>query len=303
MRRCYITKALAIITCAAANAFAPLAYADCQPSAEQVLFDAKWFIDNKGIDNNEQIKEIFTLANAGLVQCAERADVQGLSAFLFAAIADKVASKQDKTQVYKLAYQAVVNNSKAYDNTAPALEVELPDGSKKKLYTYNLASQVLKKSIAEMATLHQRNREFSIFKHSYPTTRNCPYSSKGRVDIEAKALSHWSGNDYHKQAIALHRLSGLGIICPDFKTRALSQSITSLSMAQAESKADKYSDEELSLKNALRKIKFAKRYHDHNQKFVDDGSIDLLAYTAVTREIFHIEKKINGLLKQIEAGK
>ena len=147
-------RVFAAILIFAATSLATNAFAECPPEAEQSLFEVKQFVDNPGISNSEQIKEVFAYANEGLTNCNDRADVQALTAYLFAAMGNKLTSNKDKAYAYKLAHQAVVNNSKAYDNKAPTLEVKFKDGSKKKLYTYNLASQTLKNIIVEMANLH-----------------------------------------------------------------------------------------------------------------------------------------------------
>lgn len=212
--------------------FTGLAQAECPQEAVQTLYNLKVKIYN---GQEKDPKQVFGWATTAMKECADNAIVMGQTAELFHILGYTVKSPQDKFIVWSQAYQAVINNGKAYDNTAPTPLVKKPDGTEVKLYTYGTATMVLKQAIPTLAQLYLGGAyQHGIYLNSYPSTQQCPHPDEDRVKIEIRALRQWAGRFDSNKSVALHRLEGLRIVCPKFAEKDLTYTLAHMNMDRAE---------------------------------------------------------------------
>ena len=187
---------------------------ECPKKAVQTLYNLKL----KVYDGQEKDPEkIFGWANQAMQQCSDNATVMAQAAELFQIVGDGVPTPKNQFVAYSKAYQAVLNNGKAWDGAAQTTKVRNPDGSEKTLYTYNTASIALGKIIAGLAGLNEKNHPHSIFNADYSARQPCPHISEGRVLREGEALRKWANMDGKKLLTALHRVNGLYLNCQDYR--------------------------------------------------------------------------------------
>ncbi len=221
-----------LLTATLALGVAVSAHAECPESAIQNLYNLKLKI-YAGQENDP--KQVFGWASEAMRVCADSATVMGQTAELCQILGNTVTQPQDKFVAYSQAYQAIINNGKAYDNSAPAPLVKKPDGTEEKFYTYGTANVALKHTIAALADLHRGGvYSHDIFRYSYPNTRECPHLDEDRVIIEIDALRQWAERDDSKKGVALWRLEGLRVVCPKFSEKELTYTIAHMNMDRAE---------------------------------------------------------------------
>ena len=202
---------LAVLGCTNA---AHAAKTECPKKAVQTLYNLKLKVYG---GQEKDPEKIFAWANQAMQQCSDNATVMAQAAELFQIVGDGVPMPKNQFVAYSKAYQAVLNNGKAWDGAAQTPKVRNPDGSEKTLYTYNTASIALGKIISGLAELNEKNHPRSIFNADYSSRQPCPHISSGRVLKEGEALRERANMDGRKLLTAVHRVNGLYLNCPDYR--------------------------------------------------------------------------------------
>lgn len=183
--------ALAALAAAAAAAYgAPQAEAECPQGAFQHIYSVRAeMLAGQVTDANTP----YAVAMAGIQQCPDDADVQGLSSTVLAILANALAEAGEDPAtlqtVLEKSFEAAVVNERLNAVTDPAPTVKYADGTEKAVYPYGEVNHYLKIIVyPQLLSLHQQGHPQAMF--SGQALETCPYpGDQDRARLEAETLA------------------------------------------------------------------------------------------------------------------
>lgn len=187
----------ALATAAGAALGAPQAEAECPEGAFQHVYSIRAaMLAGQVQDANTP----YSVAMAGIQQCPDDPNVQGLSSTVLAVLASGlVNSGQDAATVQTVlesALNAALVNERLYSSMSAAPTVKFADGTEKAVYPYSEVNHYLKTVIyPELLRLQIEGAPQAMF--SGETLEACPYpGNQDRARLEAETLSQLPGKTF-----------------------------------------------------------------------------------------------------------
>ena len=206
---------MAIVACAPAQAEEAAA---CPPQTEQNLYNLGYQVKS-GLEHDTV--KVFQYAAAAVDQCSDRTDVNGLAVPLLDAVAKAFPPGESQLVALSKAYEAVINNGRAWRVEIPSVTITLPDGSASQVDTYNSVTDYYYKSILpQLLTLADAGTVHPMFTGA--PLAECPFppSAEDRVLKEAKALRGAAENRWDGEVtFATNRLRALRDACDFLRPR------------------------------------------------------------------------------------
>ena len=259
MRRALIRSVLAAMLLGAAGAPAladtgegAASARPCPENAAQIVFNVQAAIETGApLDLNQA----FRTAETAATLCPHSADIQGLSAVIFAALGSAVEGGDNQLLLLGKAYDAALRADQAYANGTGTV-VTGADGAPVTLYMYGPAFSALETVIlpglADLATApgEATSHIHPMFTEAAPPAA-CPYTEdrSSGVEYEARAIA-WSApvDTASKVALLSGRLTRLKAACAEkagyldwalaaYFNRAVQSSETQPGVAKAHARA------------------------------------------------------------------
>lgn len=189
----------------------------CPENAAQIAFNVQAAIETGApLDLNQA----FRTAETAATLCPHSADIQGLSAVIFAALGSAVEGADNQLLLLGKAYDAALRADQVYGNGTGTV-VTGADGAPVTLYMYGPAFSALEAVIlpglAELATSPGQAHVHPMFTEAAPPAA-CPYTEDrgSGVEYEARAIT-WSApvDTASKVALLSGRLTRLRAACAE----------------------------------------------------------------------------------------
>ncbi|MEH6490135.1 hypothetical protein [Hyphomonas oceanitis] len=215
LRFTFAAALFALVTHAPASAEEAAA---CPARTEQNLYNLGYQVKS-GLEHDTV--KVFQYAAAAVDQCSDRTDVNGLAVPLLDAVAKAFPPGESQLVALSKAYEAVINNGRAWRVEIPSVTITLPDGSASQVDTYNSVTDYHYKSIIpQLLTLADAGTVHPMF--SDAPLAECPFppSAEDRVLKEAKALRDAAENRWDGEVtFATNRLRALRDACDFVRPR------------------------------------------------------------------------------------
>ena len=205
----------ALVTHAPANADENAA---CPARTEQNLYNLGYLVQS---GQEKDTVKVFQFAAAAVDQCAARTDVNGLALPLLDAVAKAFPPGESQLVALSKAYEAVINNGRAWRVDIPSATITLPDGGESQVDTYNSVTQYYSQSILpQLLALADAGTVHPMFTDS--PLAECPFppSAEDRVLKEAKTLRDAAENRWDGEVtFATNRLRAVRDACDFVRPR------------------------------------------------------------------------------------
>ena len=192
----------------------------CPDTAEQALYNM-WARVQLGQETSAD--NVFRLARAGIYNCQDRSDVQGLAIELLLILGDAIESPEQKLAIYKEALQAVSFNDTGWNASVPAPEIITTAGTPEKLYFYGQVNSHHKsKIIPSLLKLAEQGEIAMIFLD--PEFSACPYeqTKQERALTEAQAIVRYQDFEaFGRVEFFVKRIRALSEACPQRRSQIL----------------------------------------------------------------------------------